>query len=656
MSNEEEQWAECAVCVGASPTGVSMQPITSIAIEGVQSIESTSLERLGLLNIFVGANGVGKSALLRALNLAFAADHRDATNWIRRGETKATVTIRTDLEFLRLNWPNGVPKVNGPGSNPLPPFDTVGPLLDESQGVEFVCEITETSWALTEWHLGGVRLSTTSNAIALPGGKLNLPPGRYTEWGFELWKATGMAGAWTYLTAFREIGRTEGANLGADATARGQFLANTLLRLRIGATPEDREKYRTIVRAFQRVVGRRLQVSTRGGQLQLIVASGGAVGVPLIDSGSGLENFVSYLIHVVSRDARFIGLEEPESHLHPAAHRQMWRWLLAWAQQGHQLFVSTHSVIPDEILSASDVRVFTVHRDPSTNNSQAVLRVGASHSYWPELGYGAGEWVGADGVLLVEGKSDCRVINYWARRLQPLRAYRVVQAQGKSSAVAAGSSKVFEQLNIPCATLVDRSGRPRLASVSPGSHLFQLQGYEIENYLLRPSALANLFRKNEEEVAALLKDASADWLIRSWARDFWEDVPVPIRDAERSAWARDLTGQVRNLPLDDRTLEQIARDCALWLMDGRPPVYDPQRLSDFFRTQLVDHTTQFLTSWSNDPLLVVPGKEFLAWVRKELDPGGFRRDWLEDLVEQVEAPQELYQCIGDLEKQSAHSV
>lgn len=544
--------------------------IVRLEIAAVQSIDSVVLDDVGALNVLVGRNGSGKSSILRALSLILGGDLNDRPNWVRDGHSEAQVNVAVGISRSDTapHWKT-ILSVPDPARRlsqvpvDLPSWDTVADILGTVSTLSYEWRVPRSGNSANTLY--GVRMGqfrwpewSPKNPWNLPGTDVTLPPGEYQPFFATLWSRLFPSNRWTYIPPFREVQRAEPTALGNASTARGGRLANTLVRLRESRHPAERALYDQIRLTFREVVGMEMYATTVGNDLQLVVSDDDTgTRVPLVDSGSGLENFAGYVIHILDNRSTVIGLEEPESHLHPKAQRDMWRWILKWAKAGHQFFVATHSAVPDEVLEDEDVRLYDVDRPSPSRTTKIARKSIEGVAHWPKLGYGAAEWVGTDGLVLVEGESDVTVVRRWLRKLKPDRWYRVLKAGGEGPAVAAGHAGAFGQLWIPFAVVVDRNGRPNT--------------FAKENFLLDAAALAKATGTSVACAQVVLMTECRKAVPRAWARAFWDSVTLGISDDERGRWTEALskTVDIEAFPLESDALISLAEQATDLVMVDR---------------------------------------------------------------------------------------
>lgn len=633
--------------------------IDRLVIRGVQSIaDEVELDELGAMNILVGPNGAGKSAVLRALALTLGGDGQNRPHWVRRGEAEAVVSVT-----IRFATPNEAPPDRdwvvhavGPsgqslGLQNLPPVEQIFQAVGEPWTATWTwrlgrgpqpAAVTLASAAIGQWELD----VQSGQTITMPGSTMTAPSAAFYRPMDAWWRTIiGQHLRWVYIPAFRAVPRREQPQLSSGTSAAGQGLASRLMHLMASDEPAERQRFGDIQRIFREVTGFNLWPASPGGtnEIQLTVAEGespDAPRFPLVDSGSGLENFAAYLIHILEQGSPVVGLEEPESHLHPGAQRQLWQWLVNWAtRDGPQFFITTHSAIPDALIAHPDTRIFVVTRPPARGTTIVVRRPPTSRPEWRVLGYGAGEWIGADGVVLVEGDSDADIVQAWLRRKTPDRWLRVLPVEGKPNAVAAAHAKAFAQLGIPYAVLVDESGDPRAATNPDEPPIFRLDRHEIENYLLVAEALAEALRTERDKVERCLQALYEKEGPRAWSEGFWQTLNLSLSTDERRRHTTKLAEAVAitDFPLGRERLEELAAQAVEWVLAERNE-FKKRIVKLRIRQHLAAHSDAFWARWRDNPASVVRGKEVLRAVRKSLAPNLPDAVLIERLLGQCQIP------------------
>lgn len=173
-----------------------------------------------------------------------------------------------------------------------------------------------------------------------------------------------------------------------DVGTRGEFAPDLLRRL--GGTPggDGAERLAAISDWFEEHLGQRLIVQREGNKrsFSLVLQSRdeSRSQINLFDTGHGLGQVLPLIVHALATPAADDGgisvIEQPELHLHPAAHRDIADLMIQLHQHRprHRILVETHSEnlllrlrrrIVDETLMPTDVRVYWI--EPGATGSVA---------------------------------------------------------------------------------------------------------------------------------------------------------------------------------------------------------------------------------------------------------------------------------------------
>lgn len=254
--------------------------------------------------------------------------------------------------------------------------------------------------------------------------------------------------------------------------------------------------------------------------------------VSLSRSGSGLKTVILVLLNLLvvpeiekaaKREYTF-AFEELENNLHPALLRRLLRFIEKYAtDEGALIFLTTHSSVALDIFSLSENACIThVQHDGESADVRSVSAYFDQLGVVSELGAKPSDLLQANGIIWVEGPSDCIYLNRWidlfsGGQLAEGRDYQCAFYGG--SLLARTQFQPPEQAEKELVNLFrinpnivvicdgDRSGQNapmknrvkrinREVRAIPGAHIWITKAREIENYI--PGVvLGKVFKRTE---------------------------------------------------------------------------------------------------------------------------------------------------------------
>jgi len=381
--------------------------LQQVALQGFQSYaEEQTIEIDEHVTLLAGRNNVGKSALLRALqipverqegaandfaltytwllraddihNLFANREHlSDARDWLLEGGEVQTFAVTfTNAQVAPRSSPDRLKLGSKEAAKPGPPHDLAWIATD----------------AQDEYHQQAlVELSNLAKRVT--GQILYLAPRRIDQ-------------------GLRDLSRSK--ELQPDA----RNLADVVLHLYLNHRYDIFAEVETMMQsAFVGLRGLAVPTAEQpGGKLQgepQVYFEGRADPIPLRLCGTGLEQMLALAIGVLTaKEPRLILIDEPQAYLHPHAERSMLR--LFDDHPEHQFIVATHShtllrsqpLARARLLSLEDGRTRVAH----IHDEQQVLG---------ELGVSAADLWLVDRLLWVEGPTEERVFQLLAAEKLP---------------------------------------------------------------------------------------------------------------------------------------------------------------------------------------------------------------------------------------------
>ena len=408
------------------------------------------------INIVVGKNNVGKTALLEALSLTFNGNpHRvleDSPSSIRTPRPESVVTFtftisKRELVDLLVETPS-----DGEFALPLPDLDSdlarelnlarydgktaqlfgewffshdsytfrlqreaYGPYPHENWHVDeksYLSPRFDRSWANegTLGHYGKFRVDSIDGAFSFTG---YTPVGggvRHAE-DFTL-RIARLLNRYVYRFKAERIAPAR-YPLGTSRTLvpDGSNLAEVLSLLQESRV--QMEEYNQVVREvlpeIYQVNSRRLDENM--GEVVLWnderAISRNEFAITLADCGSGVSQVLAVLyVLLTAREPQVIILDELQGFLHPGAVRKLVEVLRRYSKEKHQLVIATHS--PTVIASADPNSVTMIKQEGAVSvfESIDIKKTAEQRTYLNDVGARLSDVFGYDRVLWVEGQTE----------------------------------------------------------------------------------------------------------------------------------------------------------------------------------------------------------------------------------------------------------
>lgn len=241
--------------------------------------------------------------------------------------------------------------------------------------------------------------------------------------------------------------------------------------------------------------------------------------ISLSNSGSGLKTVILVLLNLLvipringnSASNFTFAFEELENNLHPSLLRRLLQYIEAYAvAENCVVFLTTHSSVALDLFGLSKhAQIIHVRHDGEAASANMVAAHFEHIGVISELGARPSDLLQANGVIWVEGPSDCVYLNRWLHlhsdgQFREGRDYLCAFYGGALLARAQFSSpeeaenelvnllRVNSNIVVVCdgdrakqgSPLKDRVKRIRSeVEKIPGAHVWVTRGREIENYL-----------------------------------------------------------------------------------------------------------------------------------------------------------------------------
>ena len=255
-----------------------------------------------------------------------------------------------------------------------------------------------------------------------------------------------------------------------------------------------------------------IDTSRRSRELEILIWSQEAneneredLAFPLSEYGTGTGQVLAILYAVLaSPEPRTIIIDEPQSYLHPGAAKKLIEILKEFPQ--HQYFIATHSA---EIISAANPSTIVKLRSEGGETKASMMNsqdIKEQRSLLAELGVSLSDVFGADNILWVEGPTEERCFPLILEKVakKPLRGTQIIAVkntgdfEGKRAHLVfdvydklSGGSSLFPPTVGFVFDLEERCLQEMEDLQKRSQHPVKfLERRMYENYLLHPDAIA----------------------------------------------------------------------------------------------------------------------------------------------------------------------
>lgn len=244
-----------------------------------------------------------------------------------------------------------------------------------------------------------------------------------------------------------------------------------------GTGAEVRNKWSPLRKKMEDTFPNRERVDSKGNQLFL-------GDEPLPATGGGAQSVMA-LIHDIESGPSIIGVEEPESHLHPELIKKTLRYFqdITDGDGGKQLFIATHS--PFCVDTSYISGVVALYWDGQETKAKQIGSREDLRTALFDIGARPSDILFADVVLMVEGESDKIVLQGWARTLDvPVEEIHAavipVRGVNKTWYHLKLWCEVANDVGLPKYILVDKGGENEVTTVVNEGFVEQKNTYVLE--------------------------------------------------------------------------------------------------------------------------------------------------------------------------------
>lgn len=383
------------MAVGYDELEIKVQNYKSFGdkIEGFESIKS--------INLIIGKNNTGKSALLDLVN--FVVDYNQGFMDQRRRGNKPVVYMKKPL--LEAEVENSFPRGQKFTSEPIDMF-TYGMTI-VGRPVEVKIDVNKKTFVSIEPDLKPIysdRKADIARAYVNPlHGKL-----------------------FRRILADRDI-KPEGEggiSINADGSGATNCVQNIINQYNFQRSWVENDMLLALNEIFEPdATFKRIMVErTAENHWQILLEEEDKGSIALSDSGSGLKTIFLVLLNTIlypkyegkSLDNYVFAFEELENNLHPSLERRLLRFLQKKAKEGAIFFLTTHSNVAIDVLSKDETaQIIHVKHDGKSASCSKVETHLEKKLIIDDLDIRASDLLQSNCIVWLEGPSDRVYFNRW---------------------------------------------------------------------------------------------------------------------------------------------------------------------------------------------------------------------------------------------------
>lgn len=478
--------------------------IRRFKINNYRSLREVSLDDIGNLAILIGPNSSGKSNFLEAFSLFFSeidpAVERnigaiDEYVWFDR-ESRNSVQFEVTLELLREEVTDFLPseilsEIEVSDKNMLSIQRSISGKQQaatwRTEVVKFNGESLIENGKYVFRPKEKEKIGAQQEQGAQPESLKKAPPVEYL--GPILQNiAKQLKGKFILITAARNNPTSP-----SGMTMRSAFIPASVhgdlisLGQPFGRPRDDEKKWISIERKIRKACRNIIDVRVMGNRVTIREKESDMF-FPIEATGGGYQEVMALICQLSKDTGMFLGVEEPELHLHPELARKFFGILKEISKQT-QIFVTTHSTI---FVDQADLQNTWLVR--KSNKDTSVSRLSESkdlRNVLFELGFRPSDIFYADGVIFVEGPSDRVVFPIWAKKMGiDFEEFGIsfIPTYGKASGKYHLTvwTEATENTGIPYYFILDKDAEKEAKKLSKklesGENLFLLKKGSIEEY------------------------------------------------------------------------------------------------------------------------------------------------------------------------------
>lgn len=295
----------------------------------------------------------------------------------------------------------------------------------------------------------------------------------------------------------------------------GGNIKRLLLNLKNASSLSEQQRFEDFKDRFERlsfIQGSLIVSGTMGGDASISIDYGDFQ-IPIEDEGAGIQDTIIIMTALEIHRGKIIMIEEPETHLHPGAQKELFDVIMEYSKFS-QIFISSHSSVFVNLVKSN--QIYLVNQIDNISIINHLTDEEKFEEIKAILGIDNSDGLFSNSIVLVEGKSDKLVFQELFQKLTGLSNLdvRFESTQNRTNLARVFSNLICLNLNVPAVILdQDERGEKKTIAKFWEPVLSMLKSIETVNLEQIMKATKILTIKPHME-ALLLKDpkAIAQWL------------------------------------------------------------------------------------------------------------------------------------------------